>query len=68
MAGHDYHQHFILGRIYLYSGPHLKLKRDNGNVHYERLHFSIYSIFPYIMYIKEVMGLWPIGACSRRYI
>ena len=26
------------------------------------------SIFPYIMYIKEVMGLWPIGACSRRYI
>nr|DAV51000.1 MAG TPA: hypothetical protein [Caudoviricetes sp.] len=25
------------------------------------------SIFPY-MYIKEVMGLWPIGACSRRYI
>lgn len=62
MVGHDSHQHFILGRIYLYLGPHLKLKRDNGNVHYERLHFSIY------MYIKEVMGLWPIGACSRRYI
>lgn len=62
MAGHDYHQCFILGRIYLYSGPYLKLKRDNGNVHFERLHFSTY------MYIKEVMGLWPIGACSRRYI
>jgi hypothetical protein len=45
MAGHDYHQHFILGRIYLYSGPHLKLKRDNGNVHYERLHFSIYYVY-----------------------
>lgn len=62
MAGHDYHQSFILGRIYLYPGPHLKLKRDNGNVHYERLHFSIH------MYIKEAMGLRPIGACSRRYI
>lgn len=62
MAGHDYHQSFILGRIYLYSGPHLKLKLDNGNVHFERLHFSIY------MYIKEVMGHRPIGACSRRYI
>ncbi len=45
MVGHDYHQHFILGRIYLYSGPHLKLKRDNGNVHYERLHFSIYYVY-----------------------
>lgn len=42
MAGHNYHQYFILGQIYLYPGPHLKLKRDNGNVHYERLHFSIY--------------------------
>lgn len=42
MAGHDYHQSFILGRIYLYPGPHPKLKRDNGNVHFERLHFSIY--------------------------
>lgn len=62
MAGHDYHQYFILGRIYLYSGPYLQLKRDNGNVHFERLHFSIY------MYIKKMMGLWPIGACSRRYI
>lgn len=62
MAEYDYHQYFILGRIYLYSDPHLQLKRDNGNVRFERLHFSIY------MYIKEVMGLWPIGACSRRYI
>lgn len=50
MAGHDYHQYFILGRIYLHSGPHLKLKRDNGNVHYERLHFSIY------MYIYVYKG------------